>query len=637
MKNDTAVTFGTRMRYRFDNIMSKGAPALMGLLGLTSVILVSIFALVVWVTNLIPKESPDAEDYTYFEAFWKSLMRTLDPGTMGGDEGAFGLVMLLVTLVGIFILSALIGIINTGIGDKLDNLRKGRSKVIENNHTVILGWSSKIYTLVSEIIAANMNRKNPAIVILADKDKVEMEDDLKTKIGDFKNTRIVCRTGSSIDMDDLNLVNPNGARSIVVLSPEEGMADAHVIKTVLAIVNNPVRKKDPYHIVAEIKEPSNASVAEMVGKDELCVLLSDDLISRITVQTCRHSGLSVVFIELLDFGGVEIYFQNEQKLTGKSFREAVFAYDDSAIFGLRKKDGKIVINPQADTKIESDDQLIAIAEDDDTIVLSGKTGFDINTSVITGGVKADKKTDQTLILGWNHKAPTIIKNLDDYVASGSEITIVADDEQYKNEIEEVRSQIKNQAITFIKGDTTDRELLDSLGLSKFHNVVILCYSDMKDIQEADSLTMITLLHLRDIVEKTGVSINVVSEMLDIRNRELAAVTKVNDFIVSDKLTSLMLAQLSENKELKGVFEDLFDEEGNEIYLKPVTRYIKPGQPVNFYTILESAMQKNEIAIGYKLEQYKDNHEKAYGIVVSPKKSEMIPFTDKDKIIVISED
>ena len=38
-------------------------------------------------------------------------------------------------------------------------------------------------------------------------------------------------------------------------------------------------------------------------------------------------------------------------------------------------------------------------------------------------------------------------------------------------------------------------------------------------------------------------------MLDVRNRELAEVTQADDFIVSDKLVSLMLAQVSENKDL----------------------------------------------------------------------------------------
>ena len=65
-------------------------------------------------------------------------------------------------------------------------------------------------------------------------------------------------------------------------------------------------------------------------------------------------------------------------------------------------------------------------------------------------------------------------------------------------------------------------------------------------------------------------------MLDVRNRELAEVTQADDFIVSDKLISLMLAQVSENKDLNAVFDDLFDPDGSEIYLKPAADYVAPA-------------------------------------------------------------
>jgi voltage-gated potassium channel Kch len=48
----------------------------------------------------------------------------------------------------------------------------------------------------------------------------------------------------------------------------------------------------------------------------------------------------------------------------------------------------------------------------------------------------------------------------------------------------------------------------------------------------------------------------------LRNRELAEVAHVDDFIVSDHLVSLMMAQLSENAELFDVFTDIFDPEGS---------------------------------------------------------------------------
>ena len=66
-------------------------------------------------------------------------------------------------------------------------------------------------------------------------------------------------------------------------------------------------------------------------------------------------------------------------------------------------------------------------------------------------------------------------------------------------------------------------------------------------------------------------------MLDVRNRELAEVTRADDFIVSDQLISLMLTQISENRELDAVFADLFDPDGSEIYLKPAGDYVEPGE------------------------------------------------------------
>ena len=72
-------------------------------------------------------------------------------------------------------------------------------------------------------------------------------------------------------------------------------------------------------------------------------------------------------------------------------------------------------------------------------------------------------------------------------------------------------------------------------------------------------------------------------MLDIRNRQLADITSADDFIVSDKLISLLMSQVSENKDLMRVFEDLFDADGSEIYIKPAKEYVQTGISMNFYT------------------------------------------------------
>lgn len=99
----------------------------------------------------------------------------------------------------------------------------------------------------------------------------------------------------------------------------------------------------------------------------------------------------------------------------------------------------------------------------------------------------------------------------------------------------------------------------------------------------------------------------------------------------------MMSQVSENKFLMKVFEDLFDADGSEIYIKPAVEYVRVGEPVNFYTILESAARKNEVAIGYRIVADSKKADKDYGVTVNPKKSELVTLGPQDRIIVLSED
>ena len=629
------ISFGTKIRYKFDNLMAKGPVALIGWLGILSLVLVVTAAMILTITGLT---QDDGETMNFIEAAWKSLMRTLDPGTMGGDTGwGFRVVMLGVTLGGIFIVSTLIGVLASGISNKLDELRKGHSFVVEKGHTLILGWSEKIFPIISELLIANENQKSPVIVILGHKDKVEMEDEVKLRIPDTKNTRIICRSGSTIDMNDLEIVNPHDSRSIIILSPEGSDPDISVIKTILALTNNPNRRKEPYHIVAEISDNHNKGVAEMIASGEVTLVHTEDLISRVIAQSCRQSGLSVVYTELLDFDGDEIYFQDEPALKGRSFKDAVMSYEDSAIIGIKKNDGTAVINPPMDTVFVSGDKVIAISKDDDTINLNSNSTPDIDSAAITSGKPVNAGVEHTLILGWNSKACSIAKELDNYLGNGSTLTIVAEGDGIEGRIGQLKSELKNQTTELLSGNISDRALLDSLKLEKYNHIILLCYSDQMPEQEADSKSLITLLHLRNIEQKTGHDFTIVSEMMDIRNKELAEVTEADDFIISNKLISLMLSQLSENKDLKAVFDDLFDSDGSEIYVKPVTDYVTAGTAVNFYTLCESAALKGETAIGYRLNEFSHNVNKAYGVVVNPKKSEKVTFTDKDKLIVIAED
>lgn len=624
-------SFRDRLNYAFDSMMSKGTSGLIIWLGVLSIILILVFSLVV----LFTKTAPGGEGFV--EMTWISLMRTLDPGTMGGDEGdvLFLLAMLCVTLGGIFIISTLIGIVTTSLEARLVSLRKGRSRVVEKGHTVVLGWSEQVFTIISELAIANENQKNPCIVIMADVDKVEMEDEIKSKVSSTKNTRVVCRTGNPVEPSDLEIMSLGTSKSIIILSPESDNPDPEVIKMMLAIINNPLLESVDINIVALIRNPENVEVAQIVGRDKAEIVLAGDIVARMTAQTCLQSGLSIVYQELLDYGGDEIYFHIEPELFGKTFREAILMYETSSVIGIKPANGEPVLNPPMDTIINEADSVIAISEDDDTVTLSGRIDPDINREFIRSDFKENLSPTRIIMLGWNWRASIIIRELDNYLQPGSFMKIVADEAICG--LSEESFDLKNLDLEYTSAVTTDRRVLEGLQIDNYDHIIILCYTDTLDAQEADSATLMTLLHIRDITEKMGGRYSLVSEMKDIRNRNLAEVTGADDFIVSDQMLSLLLTQISENRHLGGVFWDLFDPDGSEIYLKPVHRYVHTGVAVNFYTIAESAISKGEVAIGYRLFQLKDDIDSSYGVVVNPDKNETVIFGESDTVIVLAED
>ncbi|MBI2921959.1 MAG: hypothetical protein HYY18_12805 [Planctomycetes bacterium] len=288
-----------------------------------------------------------------------------------------------------------------------------------------------------------------------------------------------------------------------------------------------------------------------------------------------------------------------------------------------------------DSVIAAGDRVIAISEDDDTIRMSGKADFDITESAIRTGAIPPAGPERTLVLGWNWRAPGIVAGLDAYVAAGSTVRVLAEFQGGRAELERQCAGLKNVTWEYTIGDTTDRRTIEEVGPRSFDHIIILC-SDSLDQQKADCRVLVTLLHLRDMAEQLKCEFSIVSEIFDVRNRALAEVTKADDFIVSHKLVSLMLSQISENKELHAVLTDLFDPEGSEIYVKPATNYVAPGQTVTFHTVVAAARRRGEIATGYKTAALRRDASRSYGVVVNPDKSEKVTLGAEDRVIVVAE-
>jgi hypothetical protein len=126
-------------------------------------------------------------------------------------------------------------------------------------------------------------------------------------------------------------------------------------------------------------------------------------------------------------------------------------------------------------------------------------------------------------------------------------------------------------------------------------------------------------------------------MLDDRNHELAQVTQVDDVIVSDKVLSLLLAQISENEHLAAVFAELFEADGSEIYLRPAEEYVELGRETTFATVVAAARSRGETAIGLRRAAFSQDPAHAYGVQLNPAKSLGYAPAAGDRVVVLAED
>jgi len=180
-------------------------------------------------------------------------------------------------------------------------------------------------------------------------------------------------------------------------------------------------------------------------------------------------------------------------------------------------------------------------------------------------------------------------------------------------------------------------MLEELDMESLDRVILLSYSERLDAQRADARTLISLMHLRDIARKADKELRISTEMMDVRNRRLAEVTAADDFVVSDRLISLTLAQISETKALADVYSELFDAQGSEIYLRPCSFYVESGKLVNFATVSAAARKRHEIALGWRrLDDVRPEHPR-HGVCLNPGHSNLARLSEGDRIVVLAED
>jgi len=127
-------------------------------------------------------------------------------------------------------------------------------------------------------------------------------------------------------------------------------------------------------------------------------------------------------------------------------------------------------------------------------------------------------------------------------------------------------------------------------------------------------------------------------VLNSENQELITQTTVDDFLISNKMVSMIFAQLSEESSMKDVYSDMFDEEGSEFYLKPVSLYfdVLPSS-VTFADMIGVALKRDEICLGVRIGKYTSSPKDNFGVNLNPKKNATFTLNDGDSLVVLADD
>ncbi len=646
-----------RMRYRFDTFMAKGGASIFKVLTL---VFFGTFLLIGLLRGallmLFPEIPQQHEELDFFGNLYITFLEITDPGNMAQDIYSnvfYKVFAILAGLAGIVMLSALIAFITTALDQKIYELKRGRSKVIETDHTLILGWNEqRIIEILRELILANESEDDGCVVILADVDKEEMDDILRLRVPDLVTTRVVTRSGDVSSLTNLDMVSLESASSVIILASCEetesdelkASSDAKAIQTVLATMGNGVDDEE-FSVIVEIFNPTHRDIVRSSFPEHVVTVNTSDILAKLLVQTSRSVGLSVVYNEILSFDGCEMYFYDTE-WGGASFGEIGYRFPDGVPMGVRDADGRITMNPPRDHVLEPGDEILIVADDDSTIELVAEP-VATPTDLELPDARQEPGRERELMIGWTFKSAAIVREFADYVIEGSEIDVMlkSPTDAQTREIEALDEELDDIHVNLLVKDCLDIDDLMSVRPFEYDNIIILAGTSSDDgatdASRVDSENIVAMLLLRRIFSQYPAeshNTKLITEILDSQNDELVAKAGVKDVIISNRLVSMIMAQISESRDIEKVYDDIFQEDGSEIYLKPAHLYFGalPAE-ASFADMMGLAQKRGEVCIGVKKKSLENSKDDNNGIQLIPEKSTRFELTAEDSLVVLSED
>ncbi|XP_057796683.1 probable ion channel SYM8 isoform X3 [Salvia miltiorrhiza] len=412
-------------------------------------------------------------DSSFAEALWLSWTFVADSGNHADRVGTGPrIVSVSISSGGMLIFAMMLGLVSDAISEKVDSLRKGKSEVIESNHILILGWSDKLGSLLKQLAIANKSIGGGVIVVLAERDKEEMEMDIAKLEFDLMGTSVICRSGSPLILADLKKVSVSKARAIIVLASDENadQSDARALRVVLSLTG--VKEGLRGHVVVEMSDLDNEPLVKLVGGELIETVVAHDVIGRLMIQCALQPGLAQIWEDILGFENAEFYIKRWPELDGCCYEEVLISFPDAIPCGVKvhADGGKIKMNPDDRYVLREGDEILVIAEDDDTYAPGPIPK--IRRGVYPRTTDPPKFPEKILFCGWRRDIDDMIMVLEALLSQGSELWMFNEVPEKDREKKLTEggldiSGLVNLKLVHREGNAVIRRHLESLPLETF--------------------------------------------------------------------------------------------------------------------------------------------------------------------------